>query len=43
MSIWRRIINTYKAWLLKMAAENQKQFNNSKPDCCSLLNEKKEA
>jgi len=43
ISLWERIKNLYRAWLLKMAAENRKRFGQSRPDCCDLLNKKKGA
>jgi hypothetical protein len=43
MTFWSKIKKAFNARLIKLAEANKKQFGSSRPDCCSLLNSRKEA
>jgi hypothetical protein len=43
MKFWTKTKEAFNTWVFKLAEANKKQFGSSKPDCCSLLNSRKEA
>lgn len=42
MKFWDTLKAFIHNWLEKTARSNQEQFGGTKPDCCDLLNSKKE-
>ncbi len=41
MTIWNAVKEKYQNWLNSMSEANRKQFGEKTPDCCGLLNDRK--